>query len=72
MDVQNNTLFASLDADRSLIPASSLKVITTGTSIALLGKEFGIDFDEKRLHDALEDLKLNVAVWNKLKWQIEL
>jgi len=40
--------------------------------LALLGKEFGIDFDEKRLHDALEDLKLNVAVWNKLKWQIEL
>ena len=40
--------------------------------LVLLGKEFDIKFDEKKLHDAIEDLKLNVAVWNKLKWQIEL
>lgn len=40
VDIEKNTVYAQFDKDRSLIPASSLKIITTGTSIALLGKDF--------------------------------
>lgn len=42
------------------------------SSLAFLGKEFGIQHDYEKLHDALNDLDLNVKVWNKLKWQIEV
>lgn len=42
------------------------------TSLGVMAKELGVEFDPNRLHDALEDLKVNLQVWNKLKWQIEL
>lgn len=42
------------------------------TSLSVLAKENGIDFDPTKLHDALYDLRVNVALWNKLKHQIEL
>lgn len=42
------------------------------TNLASSGKEFGIDHDYESLHDALVDLKLNLKVWNKLKWQVEI
>lgn len=42
------------------------------TNLTTLGKEFGIPFDYDTLHDGLNDVKLNLLVWNKLKWQIEL
>ncbi len=42
------------------------------TNLMQLGKDYEIDFDPDTLHDAVNDLKLNVAVWNKLKWQIEI
>ena len=42
------------------------------TNLAFLGKEYEIDHESENLHDALEDLKLNLKVWNKLKWQIDL
>jgi len=42
------------------------------TSLSVLGKDFGISHDYGKLHDALVDLELNVKVWNKLKYQIEL
>jgi DNA polymerase III epsilon subunit-like protein len=42
------------------------------TRLSYLGKEMGIEFDENALHNATEDLKLNLAVWNKLKYLIEL
>lgn len=42
------------------------------TSLMQLGKDYDIDFNPDTLHDAVNDLKLNVAVWNKLKWQVEI
>lgn len=42
------------------------------SSLSFLGKENGIEHDYDRLHDALNDLDLNLKVWNKLKWQIEV
>jgi hypothetical protein len=41
-------------------------------SLGALGKEYNIDHDYTTLHDALSDLDLNIKVWNKLKWQINL
>ena len=38
----------------------------------ILAKENDIEFDENKLHDALYDLEINLKVWNKLKYQIEL
>ena len=42
------------------------------TNLAALGREFEINHNPDKLHDALVDLELNLKVWNKLKWQIEL
>ena len=42
------------------------------TNLTALGKEFDIDVDYNNLHDAVNDLMLNIGVWNKLKWQIEI
>jgi len=42
------------------------------SSLSTLGKEFEIEHDYEKLHDALNDLDLNLKVWNKLKWQVEI
>ena len=42
------------------------------TNLTALGKEFDIDVDYDNLHDAVNDLMLNIEVWNKLKWQIDV
>jgi DNA polymerase III epsilon subunit-like protein len=42
------------------------------TRLEVLGKEYGIDFDKEKLHDAGNDVKLNWEVWNKLKYQIDI
>lgn len=42
------------------------------TRLETLGKEYGIEHDYDRLHDAIVDLELNLKVWNKLKFQIEI
>lgn len=42
------------------------------TNLTALGKEFDIDVDYDNLHDAVNDLMLNIKVWDKLKWQIEI
>lgn len=42
------------------------------SSLTTLGKENGIDHDYEKLHDAINDLDLNIKVWNNLKWQIEI
>ena len=42
------------------------------TNLTALGKEFEIDVDYNNLHDAVNDLILNIKVWDKLKWQIEI
>ncbi|NBP57734.1 hypothetical protein EBU71_14610 [bacterium] len=42
------------------------------TSLGLLGKENGIEHNYEELHNAINDLDLNLKVWNKLKWQINI
>jgi hypothetical protein len=42
------------------------------TRLELLGKEYGIDHNYDLLHDAIVDLELNLKVWNKLKFEIEI
>jgi DNA polymerase III epsilon subunit-like protein len=42
------------------------------TNLEGLGKEFKIDHDYANLHDAVNDLELNLEVWKKLKWQVEI
>jgi len=42
------------------------------TNLTALGKEYNIEHDYENLHDAITDLQLNVKVWNKLKYQIEI
>ena len=42
------------------------------TNLTALGKEYDIDHNYEKLHDALVDLQLNIKVWNKLKWQLDI
>lgn len=42
------------------------------TRLALLGKEYGIAHAYENLHDAIVDLELNLKVWNKMKFQVEI
>ena len=42
------------------------------TNLMALAKGYDIDHDYGKLHDAIVDLELNLKVWNKLKWQIEV
>jgi DNA polymerase III epsilon subunit-like protein len=42
------------------------------TRLEILGKEYGIDHDYDKLHDAIVDLELNLKVWNKIKYQVEI
>lgn len=42
------------------------------TNLTALGKEFGINVDYESLHNSLQDIRLNVLVWNKLKYMIEI
>tara|TARA_R110000765_G_scaffold41666_4_gene88620 strand:+ start:9167 stop:9805 length:639 start_codon:yes stop_codon:yes gene_type:complete len=43
-----------------------------GGGLGAMGKNFEIDHDYSKLHDALVDLELNLKVWNKLKMQLEI
>lgn len=42
------------------------------TSLKQLGPEYNIQHDYANLHDAICDLELNLKVWNRLKFQIEI
>ena len=42
------------------------------TNLQFLGKEYDIKFNPDMLHDALNDLDLNIKVWNKIKWHIDI
>jgi DNA polymerase III epsilon subunit-like protein len=42
------------------------------SNLTALGKEFDIEHDYENLHNALVDLELNVKVWNRLKYSLEL
>lgn len=48
------------------------KVKGVKTSLSVLGKEFDIQHDYDNLHDAIVDLELNLKVWNKLKYMLEI
>ena len=52
--------------------ATNKKQRNVRSSLAYLGKEFNIEHDSASLHNALVDLELNLKVWNKLKWEIEI
>jgi DNA polymerase III epsilon subunit-like protein len=41
-------------------------------SLSKVASNFNIAYDESKLHDALYDLGLNVQVWNKLKFQVDI
>ena len=43
-----------------------------GGSLKAMGENFDIEHDYTKLHDALVDLELNLKVWNKLKWALEV
>jgi len=42
------------------------------TRLEVLGKEYGIEHNYENLHDAVTDLELNLKIWNKLKWSVEI
>lgn len=42
------------------------------TNLKALGQEFGIEHDYEKLHNALVDLELNIKVWDKIKYQIDI
>lgn len=41
-------------------------------TLSAMAKEFGVEFDPSKLHDAAEDLKLNIAVLNKLIYALDI
>jgi DNA polymerase III epsilon subunit-like protein len=41
-------------------------------SLSKVASNFNIEYDESRLHDGLYDLELNVQIWNKLKYQVDI
>jgi|TARA_R110000751_G_scaffold48194_7_gene107538 DNA polymerase III epsilon subunit-like protein len=43
-----------------------------GCSLQAIARNFDIEHNYDKLHDALVDLDLNLKVWNKLKWQLEV
>lgn len=42
------------------------------TSLSSLGKDYNIEHDYDNLHNAIVDLELNLKVWNKIKFQIDI
>ena len=42
------------------------------SNLTYLGKEFDIEHDYANLHNALVNLELNLKVWNRLKYSLEL
>lgn len=52
----------------------ALSVVERGlkASLSTMGREFGIPFDEHRLHDASVDIRLNIEVFKQLLWKVEI
>ena len=42
------------------------------TNLTALGKDYSIEHDYDNLHNAIVDLELNLKVWNKIKFQVEI
>ena len=53
---------------------SMLNKITKGlrTNLKALGQSYDIEHDYENLHNALVDLELNIKVWDKLKWKVDV
>lgn len=45
---------------------------TKGTSLSVIAKDFGIQIDESKLHDAGADTEILVEILKKLIWSIEI
>jgi DNA polymerase III epsilon subunit-like protein len=41
-------------------------------SLSKVASNFNIEYDESKLHDGLYDLELNLQIWNKLKYQVDI
>jgi len=59
-------------ANAPKVGAISTMVKGIKTNLTSLGKEYNIDHEYDKLHNAIVDLRLNLKVWNKLKYQIEI
>lgn len=42
------------------------------SNLLAVGKEYNIEHNYDLLHEAINDLELNLKVWNKLKWQVSI
>jgi hypothetical protein len=42
------------------------------TNLTAMGKEFGIEYDYDNLHDATNDIILNLKIWDQLKYKVEI
>ena len=42
------------------------------TNLTALGKEFNIDHNYEKLHNAIVDLELNLKLWNKMIYQLSI
>ncbi len=54
--------------------AQKLGIIESGlkTNLATMGKELGIEFDATGLHNAQNDIRLNIQVFRQLMWKLEI
>lgn len=65
------------DANRQSFVEYQVKMSTgvskgVKTSLGVLCKDYGVEYDKDKAHDALYDLEVNLKVWNKMKWDIEV
>jgi DNA polymerase III epsilon subunit-like protein len=66
-DTSSSNAFLSWQYKMQSIHQKGLKC-----SLGAIGKELGVVFDENSLHDALSDVLLNVEVFRKQVWNMEL
>ena len=50
----------------------NIRVKGQKNSLAALGKQYSIEHDYEKLHNAIVDLELNLKIWNKLKYEMEV
>lgn len=67
----------SFNLDKNDMLSSQMKILGyrekgLKSNLKLLGEHFQIKFNESELHDALSDVRLNVEVFRKMLWTIEL
>jgi hypothetical protein len=72
--VLNNITFSGDREDLAFYQYKLLNKRIRGskTKLSDLAKHYDISYDESRLHDGIYDLELNLKVWNKLKFEINV